>query len=133
MELMISSTMYFKNLDFFLHNHKLYRNTSEFQTHKRFTRIPILSEYASLSHGVRLLKVVQITFSYTRRYEAEDFFALRAKQGVFRLFLLILRLCWCSVVTLVTFSGNLRNFKNNPKNLRIIQKKSKKKIREKKI
>ena len=77
-------------------------------------------------------KVVQITFSYTRRYEAEDFFALRAKQGVFRLFLLILRLCWCSVVTLVTFSGNLRNFKNYPKNLRIIQKKSQKKIREKK-
>ena len=44
-------------------------------------------------------------------------FTLWAKEYVFTLFLLILGHFWCSVVTSVTFSGNLSNFKNNFKKI----------------
>ena len=46
---------------------------------------------------------------------AEAFFALRAKKGLFMLFLLTLGLFWCLVVTSVTFSGNLSNFEKKSK------------------
>ena len=46
---------------------------------------------------------------------AEAFFALRARK---ELFWPIFGIFWCPVVTLVTFSSNLSNFKRNPKKTR---------------
>ena len=49
------------------------------------------------------------------------FFALWAKKDLFILFWPILGYLWGPVVTLVTFSSNLSNFKTNPKNPKKIQ------------
>ena len=73
-----------------------------------------------------------VAFIQTRRYSplrgltcsscgglrppAEAFFALRAKKGLFMLFLPNLGHFWCSVVTSVTFSSNFSNFEKSKKN-----------------
>ena len=49
------------------------------------------------------------------RPSAEVFFALRAKKELIMLFWPIFGFFWCPVVTLVTFSSNLKNFERNPK------------------
>ena len=54
------------------------------------------------------------------------------KKKLFTLFVLILGLVWCSVVTSIKFSRNLSNFENNPKNskeIKRIQKLKNKKIK----
>ena len=52
------------------------------------------------------------------RPSAQDFFRLCAKKEFFTLFVLILGLFWCSVITSVMFSSNLNTFEKNPKNLK---------------
>ena len=55
------------------------------------------------------------------RPSAQDFFALCAKKEFFTLFVLILGLFWCSVITSIMFSSNLNNFENNQKKSQKIQ------------
>ena len=57
--------------------------------------------------------------------QPRDFLALRAKKGLIILFWPILGYIWCPVVTLVTLSSNLSNFKKNPKYTKKIQKNTK--------
>ena len=54
----------------------------------------------------------------------------RAKKEVIMLFWPILGNFWCPVVTLVTFSSNISNFKRNPKKPKKIQKKIHKKFKK---
>ena len=54
----------------------------------------------------------------------KGFFCSLGKQVLFTLFMLILAHFWCSVVTSVTLSSNIRNFENNPTNPNKCQKKS---------
>ena len=60
------------------------------------------------------------------RPSAEAFFAHRAKKELIMLFWPIFSNFWCLVITLVTFSNNIRNFERNPKKPKKIRKKSKK-------
>ena len=57
---------------------------------------------------------------------AEALFALWAKKELIILFWPIFGNFWCPVVTLVTFSSNLRNFERNPKKPIKIQQKNRK-------